>query len=59
MPQCTFHSFLLPEIMTEFINIVSRVEFKDICGIDFQVLFPSSVKDSHIKSFISFPKVSF
>lgn len=23
--------------MTEFINIVSRVEWKDICGIDFQV----------------------
>lgn len=45
--------------MTEFINIVSRVEWKDICGIDFQVLSPSSVKDSNKESFIYFPKVSF
>lgn len=35
-----------------FINIVSRVGWKDICGI-------ASVKDSNKKSFISFPKVSF
>lgn len=39
-----FHFSCLPEIMTEFINIVSWVEWKDICGIDFQVLSPSPVK---------------